>query len=209
VFAVGRGDFALVDRGLPDEHSARNTNDTPACAYDRRYEPRTLGPASQTSHLRACKRFAAWLRRSPDTATPVDVKHFQLHLMEIGTSICTQNQTMARVKFLLRVTLRRPDLVAEIFSLSEPVRIPLVLSKKEIKRILVMAPSLKARVMLSLAYGCGMRASEVVRLKVGDIVPEARLRHDDSAQEIIWNVQAKGRKRNVMLPSDILVQLRA
>jgi site-specific recombinase XerD len=76
----------------------------------------------------------------------------------------------------------------------------LVLSKKEIKRILAMAPSLKARVMLSLAYGCGMRAGEVVRLKVGDI---------DSAQEIIRIVQAKGRKdRNVMLPSDILGLLR-
>lgn len=107
---------------------------------------------------------------------------------------------LAGVKFLFRVTLRRHDLVAEIFSLREPVKVPLVLSKKEIKRILVMAPSLKARVMLSLAYGCGMRAGEVVRLKVGDI---------DSAQEIIRIVQAKGRKdRNVMLPADILGLLR-
>lgn len=161
---------------------------------------RTLGPASQTSHLRACKRFAAWLGRSPDTATADDVKHFQLHLMETGTSICTRNQTMTGVKFLFRVTLRRHDLVAEIFSLKEPVKVPLVLSKKEIKRILAMAPSLKARVMLSLAYGCGMRAGEVVRLKVGDI---------DGAQEIIRIVQAKGRKdRNVMLPGDILGLLR-
>ena len=161
---------------------------------------RTLGPASQMSHLRACKRFAAWLRRSPDTATPDDVKHFQLHLMDTGASISTRNQTMTGVKFLFRVTLRRHDLVAEIFSLKEPVKVPLVLSKKEIKRILAMAPSLKARVMLSLAYGCGMRAGEVVRLKVGDI---------DSAQQIIRIVQAKGRKdRNVMLPADILGLLR-
>jgi integrase/recombinase XerD len=80
------------------------------------------------------------------------------------------------------------------------VKVPLVLSKKEIKRILAMAPSLKAKVMLSLAYGCGMRPGEVVQLKVGDI---------DSAQEIIRIVQAKGRKdRNVMLPVDILDLLR-
>ena len=153
---------------------------------------RNLGPASQTSHLRACKRFAAWLGRSPETATPDDVKDFQQHLVESGTSICTRNQTMTGVKFLFRVTLRRHDLVAEIFHLKEPVKVPLVLSQNEIKRILAMAPSLKARVMLSLAYGCGMRAGEVVRLKVGDI---------DSAQKIIRIVQAKGRKdRNVMLP---------
>jgi integrase/recombinase XerD len=157
---------------------------------------RNLGPASQASHLRACKRFAAWLRRSPDTATPDEVKDFQQHLVESGMSICTRNQTMTGGKFLFRVTLRRHDLVAEIFHLREPDRVPLVLSQKEVKRILAMTPNLKAGVMLSLAYGCGLRASEVVRLKVGDI---------DSAQKIIRIVQSKGRKdRNVMLPSDIL-----
>ena len=161
---------------------------------------RNLGRASQTSHLRACKRFAAWLRRSPETASPDDVKFFQMHLIESGVSICTRNQTMTGVKFLFRVTLRRHDLVAEIFHLREPDRVPLVLSQKEIKRILAMAPNLKARVMLSLAYGCGLRAGEVVRLKVGDI---------DSAQKIIRIVQSKGRKdRNVMLPSGILGLLR-
>ena len=161
---------------------------------------RNLGPASQVGHLRACKRFAAWLRRSPETAEPDDVKYFQQHLIETGTSICTRNRTMTGVKFLFRVTLRRHDLVAEIFSLKEPVKIPLVLSRNEVKRILLMAPSLKARVMLSLAYGCGMRAGEVVRLRVGDI---------DGEQEIIRIVQSKGRKdRNVMLPGDILGLLR-
>ncbi len=161
---------------------------------------RNLGPASQASHLRACKRFATWLACSPDTATADEVKDFQQHLIESGASICTRNQTMTGVKFLFRVTLRRHDLVAEIFHLREPVKVPLVLSKQEVKCVLAMAPSLKAKVMLSLAYGCGLRAGEVVRLKVGDI---------DSAQNIIRIVQSKGRKdRNVMLPFDILDLLR-
>jgi len=161
---------------------------------------RNLGPASHASHLRGCKRFAAWLERSPETATADDVKHFQEHLIESGASICTRNQTMTGVKFLFKVTLRRHDLAAEIFHLREPEKVPLVLSKQEIKRILAMAPSTKARIMLSLAYGCGLRAGEVVRLRVGDI---------DSAQNIIRIVQSKGRKdRNVMLPTDLLDQLR-
>ncbi|UWQ29310.1 site-specific integrase [Leisingera sp. M523] len=169
---------------------------------------RNLGPASQTSHLRACKRFASWLGRSPETASPDDVKHFQLHLIESGTSICTRNQTMTGVMFLFRVTLRRHDLAAEVFHLKKPVKVPVALSRNEVRRILAMAPCLKARVMLSLAYGCGLRASEVVRLKAGDIVPEARLRHDGE-QDIIRIVQSKGRKdRNVMLPVDILSLLR-
>jgi hypothetical protein len=169
VCAVGRGDFASIDRGHSDEHSALHTNAPLRARMIFDMTGRDLGPASQTSHLRACKRFAAWLGRSPETAKPDDVKYFQQHLIESGASIGTRNQTMTGVKFLFRVTLRRHDLVAEIFHLKEPVKIPLVLSKKEIKRILAMAPSLKARVMLSLAYGCGMRAGAVVRLKVADI----------------------------------------
>ena len=74
------------------------------------------------------------------------------------------------------------------------------MSRDEIKRLLAMAASIKVRVMLSLAYGCGLRTGEVVRLRVGDI---------DSAQNIIRIVQSKGRKdRNVMLPADILGLLR-
>ncbi len=161
---------------------------------------RNLGPASQVGHLRACKRFAAWLGRSPETAEPDDVRDFQQHLIETGASVCTRNRTMTGVKFLFRVTLRRHDLVSEIFCLKEPVKVPLVLSCNEVKRILLMALNLKARVMLSLAYGCGMRAGEVVRLRVGDI---------DGEQKIIRIVQSKGRKdRNVMLPGDILGLLR-
>jgi len=104
---------------------------------------RNLGPAPQSSHLRACKRFAVWLGRPPETATPDDAKYFQQHLVESGVSICTRNQMMTGVKFLFRVTLRRDDLVAEIFHLKEPVKIPLVRSKKEIKRVLTMAPNLR------------------------------------------------------------------
>jgi len=57
---------------------------------------RNLGPASQTSHLRACKRSAAWLGRSPETATatPDDVKYFQQQLIESGTSICMRSQVI-------------------------------------------------------------------------------------------------------------------
>lgn len=108
---------------------------------------RGLGPASQRSHLRACTRFAGWLGRSPDTATPDDVKRFQQHLIESGASVCVRNQTMTGVKFLCRVTLRRQDLVSEIFHLKAPHRIPLVLSQREVERLLAMAPDLRSRVI--------------------------------------------------------------
>lgn len=161
---------------------------------------RNLGRHSQRSHIHSCKRFAAWLKRSPETATADDVRLFQLHLIESGASICNRNRIMTGVKFLLKVTMRRHDLAAEIYHLGEPKKVPLVLAADEVKRILVCAPSVKAKVMLSISYGCGLRAGEVVRLKVGDI---------DSAQMIIRVEQGKGRKdRNVMLPPDVLALLR-
>ena len=89
---------------------------------------RNLGPASQTSHLRACKRFAAWLGRSPETATPDDVKYFQQHLLESVPSICTRHLSMTSFKFLSLATLPRHYLSAVIFHLTEPVKLPLVLS---------------------------------------------------------------------------------
>jgi len=161
---------------------------------------RKLGRHSQRSHLSSCKRFAAFLDRSPETATADDIRRFQLFLIESGASICNRNRIMTGVRFLFRVTLRRHDLAAEIYHLKEPQKVPVVMSQDEIKRLLAMAANIKLRAMLSLAYGCGLRAGEVVRLKVGDL---------DSAQNIIRIVQAKGRKdRNVMLPADILGLLR-
>ena len=161
---------------------------------------RKLGRHSQRSHIHSCKRFAAFLGRSPDTATPDDVRGFQLHLIESGLSICNRNRIMTGVRFLFRVTLRRHDLAAEVYHLKEPQKLPLVMSPDETKRLLAMARNLKVRVVLSLGYGCGLRAGEVVRLQV---------KHIDSAQGIIRVEQAKGRKdRNVMLSPEVLALLR-
>src|SRR5262245_17376120 len=161
---------------------------------------RKLNPHIQRSHISSCKRFAAWLKRSPDTATPDEVRRFQLHLIESGASICNRNPIMTGVRFLFRVTLRRHDLAAEVWHLKEPQKLPPVLSPEEVKRVLTMATSLKTRAMLTLAYGCGLRAGEVVRLRAGDI---------DSEQMIIRIVKSKGRKdRHVMLPAEVLDLLR-
>src|SRR6266478_128074 len=94
---------------------------------------RKLNPHTQRSHIQSCKRFAAWLKRSPDTATPDEIRRFQLYLIESGTSICNRNRIMTGVRFLFRVTLRRHDLAAEVWHLKEPERLPPVLSPEELK----------------------------------------------------------------------------
>jgi site-specific recombinase XerD len=161
---------------------------------------RKLCAATQRGHIHSCKKLAAFLKRSPDTATAEDIRLFQLHLAESDASICTRNRTMTGLRFLFRVTLGRLDLAAGIYHIREPQKIPLVMSPDETRRLLAVAANLKVRTLLSLGYGCGLRAGEVVRLKVKDI---------DRAQKIIRVEQAKGRKdRNVMLSPDTLDLLR-
>jgi site-specific recombinase XerD len=161
---------------------------------------RKLCAGTQRGHIRSCKRFAAFLKRSPDTAALDDIRRFQLHLAETGVSICTRNCIMTGLRFLFRVTLRRLDLAEEVYHIREPEKLPLVMSIDEIKRLLAVGSSLKTRVLLSLGYGCGLRASEIVRLQV---------KHIDKAQKIILIEQSKGRKdRNVMLPAEMLGLLR-
>jgi integrase/recombinase XerD len=161
---------------------------------------RKLCAGTQRGHIRSCKQFAAFLKRSPDTATCEDIRRFQLHLAETGVSICTRNRIMTGLRFLFRITLRRLDLAEEVYHIREPQKLPLVMSVDEMKRLLAVAGSLKTRVLLGLGYGCGLRASEIVRLKV---------KHIDRAQNIIRIEQSKGRKdRNVMLPDEMLGLLR-
>lgn len=161
---------------------------------------RKLCVGTQSGHIRSCKRFAAFLKRSPITASLEDIRRFQLHLADTGVSICNRNRIMTGLRFLFRVTLRRLDLAEEIYHIREPQKLPLVMSADEIKRLLAVASSLKTRVLLSLGYGCGLRAREIVRLKV---------KHIDSAQKIIRIEQSKGRKdRNVMLSDEMLGLLR-
>ena len=161
---------------------------------------RGLVSGTQVGHIRACLRFAVWLRRSPDTATADDLRSFQLHLSETGVSPCTRNRTMTGLRFLFRVTLRRLDLLPEMYFVKEPQRVPLILDQNEARRLLAMTDTVRNRLMLSIGYGAGLRAGEVCRLKV---------KHIDKAQKIIRVEQSKGKKdRLVMLSPKTYALLR-
>ena len=97
---------------------------------------RKLSAGTQRGHIRSCKRFAAFLNRSPDMATTEDIRRFQLHLAEAGVSICNRNRIMTGLRFLFRVTLRRLDLANEVYHIREPQKIPLVMSPDETRRLL-------------------------------------------------------------------------
>src|ERR1700690_654387 len=162
---------------------------------------RKFAAKTQHDYLQRVKNFAAFLGRSPDTASVEDVRRYQLHLTGCGVGVPTLNQTVSTLRFFFKVTLGRPDLVERTAFVREPRKLPVVLSPEEVARLLDAAPGLKYKAALSVAYGAGLRAAEVISLKVGDV---------DNKRMVIRVEQGKGRKdRYVMLSPHLLELLRA
>jgi integrase/recombinase XerD len=161
---------------------------------------RKLSEKTQTHYLRWVQRFAVFLGRSPATATVEDLRRYQLHLVDSGTSPGSLNAAISALKFFFDVTLDRGELMAKRQPVPLPRKLPVVLSRDEVARLLAAAHNLKHQTALSVAYGTGLRVSEVVGLKVTDI---------DSQRMTLRIEQGKGRKdRYAMLPPLLLERLR-
>src|SRR5271166_5224710 len=124
---------------------------------------------TRNDYIRHVRSLAAFLRRSPDTATPEDLRRFQLHQTQTGVRPPSINAAVAALRFFFTVTLDRPDMARHVTVVREPRRIPAVLSPDEMLRLLEAAPGPKYKAALSAAYGAGLRVSEVVALKVSDV----------------------------------------
>jgi integrase/recombinase XerD len=161
------------------------------------------GFAEKTRHdyIRQVQAFAAFLGRRPDTATAEDLRRFQLHQTESGMQPPSINSAVAALRFFFTVTLDRPDLSRRLTIVRYPRRLPAVLSAEEVTRLLQAAPGLEYKAALGTAYGAGLRAAEVVALKVGDI---------DSERMLLRIERGKGRKdRYAMLSPQLLGILRS
>ena len=158
---------------------------------------RRLSPKTQSAYIRAVRKFTKFLGHSPDTATDEDLRHFQLHMVDEGTSPITLNATIVGLNFLYEVTLGRPDLMAKMQSVRVPHKIPVVLNKQEVARLIACAGNLKHQTALSVAYGTGLRVNEVLSLKVSDI---------DSQRMTLRVEQGKGGKDRYAMISPILLE---
>ncbi len=156
---------------------------------------------TQRGYLVAVENFTSFLGRAPDGATAEDLRRYQLAMRAGGARATTMNAVVSALRFFFTVTLERDDANAAMTTVREPHKLPVVLSPEEVARLLDAAPGLKYKAALSVAYGAGLRASEVVSLKVSDI---------DSSRIVIRVEQGKGRKdRYAMLPPALLDLLRA
>jgi site-specific recombinase XerD len=156
---------------------------------------------TQRGYLVAVENFTSFLDRAPDGATAEDLRRYQLHMRSSGASATSMNTAVSALRFFFGVTLGRGDAQVGMTTVREPHKLPVVLSPEEVARLLDAAPGLKYRAALSVSYGAGLRASEVVSLKLADI---------DSERMAIRVEQGKGRKdRYAMLSEPLLHLLRA
>ena len=162
---------------------------------------RQFGSKTQHDYVRVVADFARFLGRSPDQAEPEDLRRYQLRLAADGASPAKMNAAVSALRFFFKVTLGRQGYGERLATVRKEDRLPEVLSPEEVALLLHCAPSLKHKAALSIAYGCGLRVSEIVHLKVADI---------DSARMLVRVEQGKGRKdRYVMLSPELLELLRA
>ena len=155
---------------------------------------------TRNDYVRHVRAFAAFIRRPPDTATAEDLRRFQLHQRQSGMQPPSINNSVSALRFFFTATLDRPDLARRLTVVREPLRLPTVLSVEEVTLLLQSAPGAKYKAALGTAYGAGLRVSEVVALKVGDI---------DSERMLLRVEQGKGRKdRHAMLSPQLLELLR-
>jgi len=161
---------------------------------------RNLSPATQRSYLHAVAKFSRHFHRSPERLGLEDVRAFQVHLISNGISWPALNQTVCALRFFYGVTLGQAEIPERIAYARTPRKLPVVLSTEEVVRFLEAVASLKTRTALTTAYAAGLRASEAVGLKIGDI---------DSERGVIQIRHGKGGKdRTVMLSAQLLRILR-
>ena len=159
---------------------------------------RGFASKTQTGYLRAVRNFTVFFGRSPDQADGEDLRRYQLHMRSRGVSAPSINAAVSALRFFFGVTLGRGDANVGMTMVREPRRLPVILSPEEVARLLDAAPGLKYRAAFSLAYGAGLRAAEVVSLKVSDI---------DSARKVIRIEQGKGAKDRYATLAPSLIDL--
>jgi integrase/recombinase XerD len=158
---------------------------------------RQLAATTQANYLRIVREFARFLGRSPDTATVEDLRRYQLHLVDHGTSPISLNAAITGLRFFFEITLDQPELMARMQSVHVPRTLPVVLSPDEVRRLIEATGNLKHQTALSVAYGTGLRASEVVALKVTDV---------DSQRMTLRIEQGKGRRDRYAMLSPVLLE---
>ena len=161
-----------------------------------------FSPRTHESYLGAVRALAKHTRRAPDTLGPADLKgYFEYLVTQRKLAPASVKLAYNGIRFLYLDVLAWPQVDLEVTLPRRPQRIPELLIRAEVAAILAACPDGRYRTMLTLCYGCGLRLSEVLAVRVADI---------DSERKLLRIAQGKGGKdRLVPLSPTLLEQLRA
>ena len=162
---------------------------------------RGLSEKTQDAYLRAVRQLAEHYSKSPDQISEEELRQYFLYLKNVKrTSSSTFSIALCGIKFFYQHTLQREWATFDLARAPREKRLPTVLSREEVRRILDCLRLPVYRACLSTIYACGLRVQEGVHLQVGNI---------DSARMVVHVRQSKGRKdRDVPLPVSALEMLR-
>ncbi|WP_199917047.1 tyrosine-type recombinase/integrase [Parazoarcus communis] len=163
---------------------------------------RNFAENTQLSYLQQISAYARYVSRSPEVLGPEDVRTYQVHLVE-GRKLSAASVGIATsaLRLLYKFTLKRDWAPEDIPMPKKPFRLPVILSRDEVTRLLESVANLKHRTLLTTTSAAGLRVSEATHLRVTDI---------DSQRMVLRIDQGKGRKnRDVMLSPRRLEALRA
>jgi len=152
---------------------------------------------TQMSYIRSVEHLARFFGQSPDTLTDAQIRQYFVHLTcERKLARPTVTIALCGIKFLWESTLRRDFTVTGVPRPKREKKLPVVLSRDEVRAILSKVTELRHRACLTLIYACGLRLGEACRVQVTDI---------DRVRGVLHVRQAKGHKdRYVPLPPAIL-----
>src|SRR6266568_2414042 len=161
---------------------------------------RNDSPHTIDGSLRSVAQFAKHFHTSPDRLGPEHIRTYQLHLLHTQVSESVFIQTVCALRFFYETTLERPWMVDSIPYPKKPKTLPVILSRDEVKALLLAPSHLKHRAMLATLSATGVRVSELCQLRGTDI---------DSQRMVIQVRQGKGKRdRVVMLSPNLLPLLR-
>lgn len=162
---------------------------------------RNLALNTQQSYVQQVASYAKYFHRPPEELGPEEIRSYQLYLLETRKlAPSSVGLAAGALRFLYKVTLKRPWAVEEIPMPKRPFKLPVILSQEEVHHFLESVGNIKHRTILTTAYAAGLRVSEATHLKVTDI---------DSQRTMLRVAQGKGQKdRYVMLSPRLLETLR-
>jgi len=159
---------------------------------------RKLAVGMQKQYIRAVRKLADFLDFSPAQATAEDLRDFQVYLADIGTSKCTINMTLTGLSFFYREVFDQGEIMKRVRYVRQERKLPVILNREEMAQLIHAAGNNRDRAALSVAYGAGLRVSEVVKLKTTDI---------DSKRMAIRVEQGKGSRDRYAMLSPVLLEI--